>query len=313
MISRALFALALFGLLAGCSRAPKTQGKPVIKAQIWGSEGTAPGEFRGPRAVVAARDGNVYVADRASHVSKWTKNGKYLMEWTAPVVSNGRFEGPEGITDLPGGDIAVTNTHASRVLIYSPDGKLKSQFGSYGTGKGQFLLVTGITTDAAGFLYLADYGGEFDRISKYTRDGKQVANWVGHGEGPRQFRRPCGLAIDSRGDLLVADIGNHRIQILDSKTGAYKGEFGPRGRKNGELTYPYGVAVDGQGYVYTVEYSNHRVQKWTPEHQWVASWGSIGRGPNQLQNPWGLSVEPDGTVYVADTNNNRVVKFKFDK
>ncbi len=235
------------------------------------------------------------------------------MEWTAPVVQNGRFEGPEGITDLPNGDIAVTNTHAARVLIYSPDGKLKSQFGSYGTGQGQFLLVTGITTDADGFIYTADYGGEFDRISKYTREGKPVVSWAGHGEGPRQFRRPCGLAIDKNGDLLVADIGNHRIQILDRKTGAYKGQFGPRGRKDGELTYPYGVAVDGAGFIYTCEYSNHRVQKWTPDFKWVATWGSVGRKPGQLQNPWGLSADKDGTVFVADTNNNRVQKFHFAK
>ena len=311
MLKRALFAFTFAGLISGCSRAPKTEVKAVPKSQIWGEKGTAPGEFRGPRAVIAAKDGFVYVADRASHISKWSKNGKFMMQWVAPVVSNGRFEGPEGITDLPNGDIAVTNTHASRVLIYSPDGKLKSQFGTYGTGKGQFLLVTGITTDADGFLYMADYGGEFDRISKYTRDGKQVANWAGHGEGPRQFRRPCGLAIDSHGDLLVADIGNHRIQILDRKTGAYKGQFGPRGRKNGELTYPYGVAVDGAGFIYTVEYSNHRVQKWTANYKWVESWGSVGRKPGQLQNPWGLSVAKDGTVYVADTENNRVQKFHF--
>ena len=311
MFRRALFALTITGLLAGCSRAPQTVAPAPPVAQVWGSAGTEPGEFRGPRAIVAAKDGYVYVADRASHVSKWTQDGKFVKEWTAPVVSNGRFEGPEGITDLPGGDIAVTNTHASRVLIYDHDGKLLSQFGAYGTGPGQFLLVTGITTDADGFIYTADYGGEFDRISKYTREGKPVASWAGHGEGPRQFRRPCGLAIDKNGDLLVADIGNHRIQILDRKTGAYKGQFGPRGRKNGELTYPFGVAVDGAGFIYTVEYSNHRVQKWTPKFKWVASWGSVGRKPGQLQNPWGLSVDKDGTVYVADTDNNRVQKFSF--
>jgi DNA-binding beta-propeller fold protein YncE len=130
---------------------------------------------------------------------------------------------------------------------------------------------------------------------------------------PRQFRRPCGLAIDKNGDLLVADIGNHRIQILDRNTGKYKGQIGPRGKKNGELTYPYGVDVDAQGFIYTVEYATHRVQKWSPDFQWIATWGGPGREIGQLANPWGLSVEPDGTVYVADTSNHRVVKFKFNK
>ena len=300
--------LPVFG--AGCARAPQEiAAKPQV--EIWGEQGTRPGEFNGPRAIVAAKDGFVYIADRASRISKWRKNGTFVKNWIAPIASKGRWEGPEGIAAFPNGDLAVTNTHAARVLIYSPDGKLKKQFGSYGTKNGQFLLVTGACVDKDGFLYLADYGGAFDRISKWTQDGKLVASWPGHGEGPRQFRRPCGLAISKEGDLLVADIGNHRIQILDRKTGKYKGQFGPRGRKDGEFTYPYGVAVDAKGFIYTVEYGTHRVQKWTSDHKWVATWGGPGRAPGQLANPWGLSVDPDGTVYVADTNNHRVQKFHF--
>jgi len=111
--------------------------------------------------------------------------------------------------------------------------------------------------------------------------------------------------------LLVADIANHRIQILDRKTGKFKGQFGPRGRKDGEVTYPYGVAVDAQGLIYTVEYGTHRVQKWTEQGKWLATMGGPGRKIGQFANPWGLSVDPDGTVYVADTNNHRVQKFKF--
>jgi tripartite motif-containing protein 71 len=299
---------------AGCRLAPSAPvAAPAPKSQVWGREGIAPGEFRGPRAIIAAKDGFVYVADRASRVSKWKKDGTYTARWDVPVVRNGRFEGPEGITDLPDGDLAVTNTHASRVLIYSAAGKLKRAFGEYGTKPGQFLLVTGVCADKDGFIYAADYGGDFDRISKWTKTGKLVATWAGHGEGKRQFRRPCGLALDKNGDLLVADIGNHRIQILDPKTGKYKGQWGQQGRANGQFTYPYGVAVDAKGFIYTVEYGTHRVQKWTPEHKWVASWGGPGRTSGKLANPWGLSVDPDGTVYIADTNNNRVQKFAFNR
>ncbi|BCM93081.1 serine/threonine-protein kinase PknD [Abditibacteriota bacterium] len=308
-LALALGALALF---SGCRGSSNTSAQSKPQVWVWGSKGPKLGQFKGPRAIIVAKDGFVYVADRASRVSKWTKDGKCVLNWMAPVVRNGRFEGPEGITDLPDGDLAVTNTHANRVLIYSPDGKLKSQFGSYGMKPGQFLLVTGITADKDGFIYCSDYGGQFDRVSKWTKDGKLIANWPGHGEGPRQFRRPCGLAISKAGDLLVADIANHRVQILDKNTGVYKGQFSVQGRANGQMTYPYGVAVDGAGLVYTVEYSLHRVQKWSSDgKKWLATWGGPGRLPGQLANPWGLSVDKDGTVYVADTNNDRVQKFHF--
>jgi tripartite motif-containing protein 71 len=299
-------------LLASCApKTPEVTVAPVPKSQTWGQFGFKPGQFKGPRAIVAD-DEFVYVADRASRISKFTKDGKYVMRWTVPVSRNGSFEGPEGIAILKSGEIAITNTHASRVLIYSKTGQLKRKFGTYGTGKGQFLLVTGICVDDEGFIYCADYSGEFDRISKWTPEGKWVAQWAGHGEAKRHFRRPCGLAISKNGDLLVADIGNHRIQILDRKTGEYKGQFPTRGRKDGEVTYPFGVAVDGVGDIYTVEYGTHRVQKWTPEGKWIATWGGPGRAVGQLANPWGLCVDPDGTVYIADTNNDRVQKFRFE-
>ena len=308
----ALIGVCLVGFAVWHNRNAPPSSQSQSQVWVWGSKGPKLGQFKGPRAIVVAKDGFVYVADRASRVSKWTKDGKAVLNWMAPVVRNGRFEGPEGITDLPDGDLAVTNTHASRVLIYSPDGKLKSQFGAYGSKPGQFLLVTGVTCDKDGYLYCSDYGGAFDRVSKWTKAGKLIASWPGHGQGPRQFRRPCGLAISQAGDLLVADIGNHRVQILDKNTGAYKGQFSVQGRGNGQMTYPYGVAVDGAGFIYTVEYSLHRVQKWSSDgKKWIATWGGPGRGPGQLANPWGLSVDKDGTVYVADTNNDRVQKFHF--
>ncbi len=186
-------------LISGCNRGPSAP--PQTKSQVWGTKGPKLGQFKGPRAIVVARDGFVYVADRASRISKWTKDGRCVLNWVAPVRNNGRFEGPEGITDLPDGDLAVTNTHTSRVLIYSSTGKLKSQFGTYGTQPGHFLLVTGITTDKDGFIYCSDYGGTFDRVSKRraapipasVRSGDfPVGRFArrGHRQSPRSSSRP---------------------------------------------------------------------------------------------------------------------------
>ena len=306
-LSFSLLLLPCASLLSSCAKTPE---KPAIAFESWGKFGHLPGQFKGPRAI-ATDEKQVFVADRASRISVWTTGGKFLRRWEAPVKRNGAFEGPEGIAALRNGDLAVTNTHSSRVLIYSKTGKLKSTFGSYGYEKGQFLLVTGITQDAQGFIYCADYGGRFDRISKWTSDGKWVAQWQGHGSAPRHFRRPCGLAISKNGDLLVADIGNHRVQILDRHTGKFKGQIASRGTQNGQLTYPYGVATDGAGQIYTLEYGTHRVQKWDKNGKWLASAGAPGRKKGEFANPWGIAVSRDGWVFVADTNNDRIQKFRF--
>ena len=234
---------------------------------------------------------------------------QFVKAWRVPSIDKGR---PEGVAVCKSGNIAVCDTHYSKIRIYTPDGALLRSFGTYGTQPGGFLLATGICVDGDGYLYIADYGGEHDRISKWTEEGKLIATWAGHGSGPRQFRRPCGVAIaPERLDLLVADICNHRVQRLDRHSGAFKGQIGMPGRGPGHLTYVYGVATNGDGFIYTVEYATSRVQKWTPDGKWVASWGAPGRAPGQLFNPWGLAVASDGTVYVADTGNHRIQKFRF--
>jgi DNA-binding beta-propeller fold protein YncE len=276
--------------------------------QVWGERGAAVGEFTEPRAVAVSREGFAYIVDSSGRIQKWTTDGKPIKQWMAPNIKRGR---PEGIAITKDGEIAVTNTHDSRILFFSPEGKLLRQFGKYGTQRGGFLLVTGICVDKAGNIYASDYGGENDRISKWSDTGKLLASWPGHGEGKRQFRRPCGLAIAKSGELLVADINNHRIQRLNPNSGKYLGQFGTRGHNLGQLNYPYGVAVDKDGFVYTVEYGNHRVQKWSSDFKPLAQWGGPGRAVGKLANPWGLGVDENGNVYVADTQNHRVQKFHF--
>lgn len=315
-LKRPLFAIAVSALLAwstsGCVRdsaakTPVTAAKPV---QVWGERGTRGGEFYEPRAITIARNGFAYLVDSSGRVQKWTKEGRFVKAWMAPSVEKGR---PEGVAVMKNGNVVITDTHYSKVRVYTPEGKLLYSFGEYGKQAGGFLLVTGICVDPDGNIFTCDYGGEFDRVSKWTPEGKLLASWTGHGEGPRQFRRPCGLAISREGDLLVADIGNHRIQRLDRFTGKCKdaSALGPRGREPGELTYPYGVAVDTQGFIYTVEYGTHRVQKWSPEGKYLQAWGGPGRAAGQLANPWGLAVDSDSNIYVADTQNHRVQKFRF--
>jgi len=306
--ARALSLFVVTICLASCAKTPEQKPKvEIIKPQVWGERGAKPGQFFEPRAMAIAPNDFVYLVDSTGRIQKFTREGKFVRFWRPPTIENGR---PEGLAVLHDGNIAVTDTHYSRVLIYSPEGKLLRKFGSYGKKPGQFLLVTGICVDGDGNIFTADYGGDFDRVSKWTPEGVLLAAWPGHGEGPRQFRRPCGLAISKSGDLLVADIGNHRVQILDRMTGKFKGTIGTRGRAAGQFTYPYGVAVAPNGNIYTVEYGAHRVQKWSSKGKFLKSFGKAGRAPGQFANPWGLAVDKEENIYVCDTQNHRVQKFR---
>jgi DNA-binding beta-propeller fold protein YncE len=301
-------------ILVGCGTR-QTQAARLPQVEVWGKEAAATaGNFVGPRAV-AIDDKNdwVYVVDSSGRVQKFTRAGKFLKQWRTPSVEKGK---PEGLALTPEGNLVVTDTHYSRVLIYSPQGKLLQKFGSYGSGETQFILATGVAVDKAGHIYVADYNGSPGdglrvRIHKFDATGKFLLQWGGYGEAPGKFQRLNGIAVDHEGNVVVADIVNHRIQIF-SPQGKFIRHFGKLGKADGELTYPYGVTVGKDGNIYVVEWGNCRVQKFSPDGKFLAKWGGVGRTPGKLAHPWGLAVDEEGYVYVADTENDRVQKFKME-
>ncbi len=91
--------------------------------------------------------------------------------------------------------------------------------------------------------------------------------------------------------------------------------FGSDGTAEGSFTNPRGIAVAPDGSIYVADSRNHRVQKFSPEGEFLLSWGTYasvdaGEAPGGTFNePWGIAVAPDGSVFVADTWNYRVQKF----
>ena len=68
------------------------------------------------------------------------------------------------------GNIYVTDGYGnSRVAKYAPNGKWLKNWGSRGTGQGQFNIVHGIAIDAQGNVYVADEGNK--RIQVFDTDG----------------------------------------------------------------------------------------------------------------------------------------------
>ena len=48
---------------------------------------------------------------------------------------------------------------------------------------------------------------------------------------------------------------------------------------------------------------NHRIQKFTPEGQFVCSFGTMGSQPGQLYCPAGVTVDDNDLVYVSDRSD----------
>ncbi|MFC2019121.1 6-bladed beta-propeller [Chloroflexota bacterium] len=181
-----------------------------------------------------------------------------------------------------------------------------AEWGSEGTGDGQFEYPFGVTLDATGNVYVADSSN--DRCQKFNNSGTFLAEWGFSGAGDGEFTFPVGIAVDASGNVYVADQNNHRIQKFDD-SGNFLLKWGSSGAGDGEFTFPAGIAVDASDNVYVADKGNHRIQKFDNSGTFLAEWGSSGAGDGEFNYPCGVTVDNSGNVYVADTSNQRIQKF----
>ncbi len=201
---------------------------------------------------------------------------------------------------------------------------------------GQLSTPQAVAVDAAGNLYIADYGNS--RVRKVssagvitTVAGTGVSGFSGDG-GPAIAARlagPVGLAIDSAGNLFISEYLNNRVRkvtpegtintIAGSDLCCDYGDGGPAIRA--VVPMPHGIAVDSAGNLYVAEWPDSRIRKVTTEGliSTLAGNGTSGfagdGGPAieaQLSLPWGLAADPNGSIYVADNQNLRIRKIAPD-
>ena len=137
------------------------------------------------------------------------------------------------------------------------------------------------------------------------------------------FYHPRDVAVDPMsGQVVVADLGNHRIRLVDIKTGMVSTLAGSgRGYEDGQgedasFNYPNDVAVDPMsGQVFVADTYNNRIRLVDIETGMVSTLAGSGRGKwkdgqgedASFHYPRGVTIDPmSGQVIVADTWNNRI-------
>jgi DNA-binding beta-propeller fold protein YncE len=109
------------------------------------------------------------------------------------------------------GDVYVTDlNNQRRIQKFTSTGTYLTQWGSPGSGDGQFNFPYGVATDADGNVYVADTFNH--RIQKFTNTGTYLCEWGSPGSDDGQFDGPFAVATDDAGNVYVTDRGNSRIQ-----------------------------------------------------------------------------------------------------
>ncbi len=69
---------------------------------------------------------------------------------------------------------------------------------------------------------------------------------------------------------------------------------------------PWGIAFDKPGDVYVADWKNDRVQKFTPDGDYLATFGGPGTGEGELKLPSDVAIDNEGDIYVTDWGNDRL-------
>jgi streptogramin lyase len=174
-----------------------------------------------------------------------------------------------------------------------------------------FKSTTGVCSDAAGNLYVADEGN--NRIRKITTDGMVttlagsglIGSTNGAGTSAR-FSAPHGLCVDTSGNVYVAERVSNRIRKIT-----------PNGTVSTFATgfqNPHGVCIDTNGILYVADTYNQKIKKITPQGVVSTFAGSTnayqdGQGVSAaFSYPRGICIDTSGNVFVADYSNQRIRK-----
>ncbi|MEL6923353.1 MAG: NHL repeat-containing protein, partial [Bacteroidota bacterium] len=249
--------------------------------------------FNNPHGIAVDQKGNVYTADRWSHIiRKITPEGQVTtLAGTPEVVGDqdgtgaaARFNEPWGLCVDGKGNVFVADTRNNKIRKITPDGVVTTVAGTgnFGTSDGRatastFGNPTGIEVDEAGVIYVADHLTHLIRKintdgTVQTLAGQSYAAGALDGTGRNaSFNRPYGLTLDNNGDILVADEWNHKIRRVTpdgvvttvAGDGIIAGDNGPAA--SASFNFPWDVTVDANGNIFVADGYNYQIRKISPE------------------------------------------------
>lgn len=201
----------------------------------------------------------------------------------------------------------------------------------------QVSMPKGITVDASGVLYFADYGNNLIRsINKGTiadyagiigpRDvyNMSVGGYIDAEKDKSLFNKPMGIKAVKDG-LLVADSENNSIRLITDKTVRTFAGTNKQGHKDGDknaamFNYPTSITVNENGEVFISDTKNHVIRKIDSKNVVTTIAGTPGKSgfadgnatDALLCEPMGLAYYK-GSLYIADSGNNRIRLYKDGK
>lgn len=203
-------------------------------------------------------------------------------------------------------ELLLTEGRGGRLIALTGD-SIDDEFGSPGSGVGEFNQPSAVALKPFGGFLVADRGN--DRLASFANfSGFGWKTFGSTGTGDFELRRPSGVAFDANGRMWIADSGNRRVAVINQFDGSGWTTFGTSGRPTpsdpavGAFWDPFEIAVGPSGEILVADPGAGRVVRIDGIDG--SGWATTAFGA--LRSP--LSVVPYGTGYaVADFGAGRVV------
>lgn len=308
-----------------------------------------------PKGVTLDRHGNVYVADSENHVIRKIDRTTGIISTIAGAPVHEREEmmvrttsevtevDPLADDDLAGGRTSSYTQYADlsgTVRYWTNKTSSPQRYGGDGGAAVQARLnfPTAVAVDREGNVYIADTMNHRVRVVEAatgvisTLAGTGQAGFSGDGGAVYQatLNEPAALVLDETHKLYIADQNNHRIRVVDLKTGriqtiagtgvaTYDGDGQPA--VNAALAGPSGLAL-ADDRLYIADTFNGRircVQLSSGQISTAAGDGAAYRyespsdpPSSSLSRPTGIVITHDGDLVLTDSDNHLIRKWDWD-
>jgi uncharacterized protein (TIGR03437 family) len=329
-------------------------GSPLSPFSGIGDNGPATSAFlNGPAGVAVDASGNIYIADSGNDLVRKV-NGNGIITTIAGTSGSPGFSGdggpaksaklhsPSGVAVDGSGNVFIADTTNNRIRKVDTNGIITTVAGStntFSSGVGDGAAATsaslslpkGVAVDAAGNLYIADFGNFRVRkvatsgiITTVAGNGFSVGNGnLGDGGAATSAAvAPFNVALNSGGDIFIADSQDNLIRKVTASSGVistvagyvgFTGYSGDGGSATmATLMNPEGVAVDGSGNIFIADTGNSAIREVSTSGtiSTIAGTGgtagSTGDGgaatSATLTEPSSLALGSGGLIYISDAS-----------
>jgi len=311
-------------------------------------------DFSLPYDITSDRSGNLYIVDRDSQrilrvdekagvMTTVAGNGILGYSGDGGPALKASLADPMGVAIASDGSLFIADQGNNRIRkVDALTGRISTIAGNgiqgfSGNGgpatEARLNSPTGVALDAEGKLEISDTGNQCIRIVDPSTGN--IDAFVGTGNpgfggdgGPAReadLDNPTSLTFDGEGDLFIADSNNHRIRMVDKKTGiittvagdgntGLQGDGGPA--VEASLRYPAGISID-QDVLYIADTGHHLIRIVPLKTGIIASlagsgrpgWGGDGGLARKafLSSPHGIALDL-ASIYIADTDNRLIRK-----